>query len=136
MNYRDFVEGTKDAVSAVAMQAVDRPITPMLHMHSPIGLEHTPIDPSWFRTAPERALLVAQACLLVKASEARLVGWTFTAQMEGEVVIGVFVDRERHEVWQAPVERIGALTLVAGWQGWPPNEAEGLLIQPIQEVLR
>jgi hypothetical protein len=134
--FRDFVEETKDAVSALAGGARgDRDITPMVHLETEAsGRELVAVDPLFFtKDDGIEELLEAFVIPLIQERMATKVAWTFTSEYEGvRMVVAVAIDSERHETWLAPLFPEG----VGDWLGIGPSSTYGLLVGPIQEALR
>lgn len=153
MNFRQFVEQTKDAVHAIAGDVGgERTLTPMLHLESEAGVHLMPVDPRFFDSIETRQRLVQGFVIpLVREHAAFRVAWTFEAWATArdgvraseaddrhELVVGTFIDRERVEVWQARIHRPPAgVPFVGQWEAWEPEATDGpLLITPIQEAMR
>lgn len=153
MIYRDYVEAVKDA-GAVALRTTpaERSPTPMLHLQLEDGrVEALPVGPAFFDNDDAHHLLGEFVRDVVDTARAEKVGWTFTANhceidddLEPitdlvEVMVAIVIDRERAEVWRAPVVRYQEprLALLGGWSSWPQTETLAPhLIQPAQEALR
>jgi len=144
MIYRQFVEQVKDAaIAGVQSLRGQRDLTPFLHLESGGSVMAFPIDPGFFEDEESQARLGHVAQGLITTYSAEKVAWTFTgievsAEGEQAIVCADVLDREREELWTAPLIRgvqehdmpaLGGWTLTA-------NEGTGFLVDPIQEALR
>lgn len=152
MIFRDFVEQVKDATetSAAGLHG-GRDLTPMLHAKTPEGIVIAVIDHLAFASRAAQVEMVHGFVVpLVRERQVDALAWTFTGDMtdvEGlgedrlldvvHVLVGVFIDRERSELWHARLRQNDSRAIVDDWRPWPPNGTDGpLLIQPIQEAMR
>lgn len=145
MNYRQFVEQVKDAAQAGAMGLRgSRDLTPFLHLEAEGSrVAVFPIDPNYF-AQPTAPRLVASAVVLIDDYRADKVAWTFTGRSVTEdgsedILCALVLDREREEMWTAPIIR-GTndfdRPFLGGWTMEPANVGYGFLVTPIQEALR
>jgi hypothetical protein len=144
MIYRQFVEQVKDAALAGAQGLRgSRDLTPFLHLESGGSVFAFPIDPGFFEDEESRARLVHVVQGLVTTYSADKVAWTFTgigitADGTETIVCADILDREREELWSAPLVRGRNPDDMPALGGWSltANEGAGFLVDPIQEALR
>lgn len=144
MIYRQFVEQVKDAaIAGAAGLRGTRDLTPFLHLESGGSVIVFPIDPGFFEDEESRERLVHVVVGLVTTYSADKAAWTFTGQAVSEdgvepIVCADVLDREREELWTAPIVRgedPHDVPVLGGWS-LTANEGAGFLVDPIQEALR
>lgn len=142
MTFRDFTEETKEAVVAlVAGMRGDRDITPMVHLHSEDGgREIIGVEAQFFAEPGGVEQLVERFIVpLVQERMATQVAWTFTGAFQDgyadppRLVVAVVMDREVHEAWVATLHPDAG---VGDWLNLGSNSTYGLMVGPVQEVLR
>jgi hypothetical protein len=139
--FRTFVDDLAGIVRGVLVKNSSahggRTLPAYLHFSMPGG-ERDSLHVGMAGTTEMRRELVETAVLpLVKATGPELVGWTFEGELDGTTVaVVVAIDRERSEVWFAPLARAMGQTLIGEFQPWPANQQAGTFITPIQEAMR
>jgi hypothetical protein len=163
MNFRDFVEQTRDAIQSVAFGLRgERDVTPMLHLESRSGVTIVPIDPEFFENSTNVELLALHYVLpLIAENRTRKLAWTFCAwaspagrathgpAAEGtsprpsshperrEILLATFIDPEVIEHWAARIVRTGGPVMIGPWRSSVRASVDGgPLLTTIQRALR
>lgn len=150
MTFREFTIRVREAAEVALRIANQRSPTPMLHLQSRAGIvEALPVSADFFDTDADEQL-PGMVRDLVRQLDAEMVAWTFSGnhmEFDGEgtvfdkveVMVAITIDRERYEVWRAPIVRFEdpTLAVLGGWAAWDVNDVLAPhLIQPAQEALR
>lgn len=143
-DFRQFTDDVKGlAAELVRLVRGDSDIVPMVTFRHGTMVESIGLDAAYF-TDEGRDLLLSHAILpFVDVFRPQMIAWSFTGRRgtesgfwEHEVACVVTIDRERAEVWEARLVRHDGEASLGAWRPWPVEGATGLLIQPVQEVLR
>lgn len=142
--FREFADDVKGlATELVRLIHADRDIVPMVTFRRDGFTDSIGVDARYF-TDEGRDYLLSHAILpFIEVMRPQLIAWTFTGRRgtesgfwEHEVAATVVIDRERAEVWESRLVRHDNIATLGAWRPWPVEGATGLLVAPIQEVLR